>query len=230
MKKLLVSILTLILCTPLFAQSPYDLSGRWYAGAYGGAHYNLYENHFSYSENGVGNKLITGQGGILVGYDLNKIWGFRATVEMGRNAGALNTRQTAAQGFYPYKFSSLDVFADAIVNIYGIADDLGAFSPKVYGGIGIGTGFGFKDDNTAHWQHAYVQGTKVAAAFRFGGILQYDFPNNMGIFLDLCGEFFADNYNGLKPEEGARKAGYGGFPLDVKGSVSFGVVYHFNKK
>jgi len=229
MKKLLVSLLALLLVAgPTFAQShePYDFSGRWYVGLYGGAHYNVYENYFAYGENDKGWNLITAQGGIAAGYEYNKIWSFRATLEISKNAGAMNIRETHDGIFRPYTFKAVDFFADAIVNIMGVADDLGKWSPKIYGGVGFGYSFGFTDP-----QHPWQTLTtgNFAPGFRLGGILQYDFRSDMGVYLDVNGSAFADHYNGLKPAKSEQpEKGYAGFPLDVKGNVSLGIVYRFN--
>ena len=51
-----------------------------------------------------------------------------------------------------------------------------------------------------------------------------------GLFADLCGEAFRDQYNGLQPSEHDQTAfeGYAGFPLDLRFSLSFGVIYRIN--
>jgi len=225
MRKLVIFIASFIVAaSTLSAQvTPFDYSGKFYMAFEGGLHYNLYENHFAYREHDSGKDLFTPQAGIVVGYDLNKIWGFRITGEYSKNAGAANTRESGDQ-FYPYTFKGVDFFADAVVNLYGIADNLGAFSPKVYGGIGYGHTFSFTD--SGHPSQV-IHGKNNAFGFRLGGILQYDFENGLGLYVDLRGEAFTDDYNGLKPGSADQPAtGSAGFPLDLKAQVSFGVVYH----
>jgi len=227
MRKFLFSIVALLVAVPMFAQGPYDFSGRWFISAQGGAHYNMYENHFAFREHGKASNLITGQGAISVGYDLNKIWGFRLSVGFAKDSGSLNSREKG-NGLYPYDFKDVNVFADAIVNLFGVADDLSAFAPKLYGGIGYAYSFGYNYTGETHFQQDFL--TKASSfAFRLGVIFQYDFTNGIGLFADLGADAYTDNFNCLKPTTSDQAGkGYSGFPFDMKINASFGVVYHFN--
>ena len=77
------------------------------------------------------------------------------------------------------------------------------------------------------WQA--VSDRNTAFGFRFGFIAQYNFSDRFGIYADLCGEAYTDNYNGLQPNEKDQQKveGYAGFPLDLRGLVSLGCVFHF---
>lgn len=189
----------------------------------GGALFSVNENSFSYLDNGKAFQLITPQGGVSFGYDFRHRFGVRLDVSYGKNAGACNTVQTSTQGFYPYTFNSLNIFADAVLNLGAKASP---FSPKLYLGIGGAHTFGFSA--TDHpWQT--VSGSNTAFGFRGGFIAQYDFTSRFGIFADLRAEAYSDNYNGLRPnsEDQDKATGYAGFPMDLRGIASLGVVYHF---
>ena len=188
---------------------------------------SINENHFSYKENGKALGLITYQAGLVGGYDVNDIFGLRLSASYAKNASACNTRNTSAHGFYPYTFSSVNVFIDAILDLHGLSDLLTPLRIKLYGGMGLGHSFGMSDPHHP-WQD--VTDPNTVFGFRFGGIVEYNFNHHFGIFGDLCGEAYTDKYNGLMPgkEELAENfEGYGGFPLDLRGLISFGVLYRF---
>ena len=69
----------------------------------------------------------------------------------------------------------------------------------------------------------------TAFGFRGGFIGLYNISNSFGIFADLCGEAYSGNFNGLQPSEAdqAQVEGYAGFPLDLRGIVSLGVLFRF---
>lgn len=229
MKKLAgVTLAILLTCAMASAQQTKHIhEGRFYVGLQAGPMLNIYENHFSYSENGKPLGLITYQTGIVGGFDVNDILGFRLSASYAKNAGACNTRDTAAHGFYPYTFQSVNVFADAILDLYGLSDLAYFFRIKLYGGIGLGHTFNMTD---AHHPWQDVSDPNTVFGFRFGGIAEYNFTDHFGIFGDLCGEAYSDKYNGLMPsakEQAEDYEGYGGFPLDLRGLVSVGVLYRF---
>lgn len=211
----------------LLAQAKHSHEGRFYAGFQQGPVLSINENHFSYRENGKALDLITYQAGIVAGYDLNDIFGLRFSASYAKNAGACNTRDTSANGFYPYTFSSVNVFADAILDMHGLADMLTVFRIKLYGGLGLGHSFHMTDPNHP-WQK--ITDPNTVFGFRFGGIAEYNVTDHIGLYADICGEAYTDEYNGLMPSEqdqATRFEGYGGFPLDLRGLVSLGVLYRF---
>ena len=228
MKKLISTGAALLLaCAWAFAsQPPVSSEGHFYIGLQAGPMLNLYENTFSYKDNGKTLDLITFQGGIVTGYDFNEIFGLRLSASYAKNASACNVRQTSGGGFYPFTFSSFNVFADAVLNLTGLAKRVSPFSVSLYGGLGLGHTFHMSD---AHHPWQVPNDPNTAFGFRFGGVAEYSFSPHFGIFADLCGEAYTDNYNGLKPtrEEQADYEGYGGFPLDLRGLVSFGLKYRF---
>lgn len=218
----------LLSCTLASAQPrKHSHEGRFYLGLQQGPMLNIYENHFSYRENGKALDLITYQAGLVGGYDLNDIFGFRLSASYGKNAAACNTRNTSAHGFYPYTFSSVNVFADAILDLHGLSDLASFLRIKMYGGLGLGHSFHMTESNHP-WQD--VSDPNTVFGFRFGGIVEYNITDHIGIYGDLTGEAYTDNYNGLMPsleDQINDYEGYGGFPLDLRGLISVGVLYRF---
>lgn len=216
-----------------FAQDRYDYSGRWNVSAQGGAMFSINENVHSYTGQGNTADLFTAQGSFSVGYDFNKAFGVRVNVGYGKNVGATNYKDTKLDyptQRFPYEFQGVNVFADAILNINEWAEEDSPFSPKVYAGVGVAQTFGFKETGDHHpWQwDREVTKSNTPIGFRFGFIGEFDFRNGLGLFVDLSGEAYMDNYNGLKPNEGDHRGeGYAGFPMDLRALASFGVIYHF---
>ncbi len=229
MKRFLGVTLAIMMSCALASAQPVKHSheGRFYLGVQQGPMLNIYENYFSYRENGKTWGLITYQAGLVGGYDINDIFGLRISASYAKNAGACNTRETSAHGFYPYTFSSVNVFADAMLDIHGLADMLTFFRIKLYGGLGVGHSFHMTDPNHP-WQE--VNDPNTVFGFRLGGIFEYNITDHIGIYGDICGEAYTDKYNGLLPsaeEQANNYAGYGGFPLDLRGLISIGILYRF---
>ena len=253
MRKLLTLTAALIFgASLLHAQGgPYDPSGRWNVSVQGGVLASLNENWFAYRDNGYLTKLITPQASVSVGYDFSQTFGIRASFGYGKNMAGCNVKQTSVRnnnGFWPYGFKSINGFVDAVLNFNGLNLVSRPFAPKLYAGIGYGHGFGFwrpsysmmnDADQLAHadllhykkyhpWQD--VKESTHAVAFRFGFIAEYNFTKNLGIFADICGEAYNDTFNGLQPFEWDhdKGQGYAGFPVDLRGLVSIGLVLRFN--
>ena len=229
MKKLAGVTLAILLSFAFASAQPvkHIHEGRFYVGLQTGPMLNIYENYFSYKENGKASGLITLQAGLVGGYDVNDIFGLRLSASYARNAGACNTKDTSAHGFYPYNFSSVNVFADAILDLYGLSDLATFLRVKLYGGMGFGHSFNMSDSKHP-WQD--VSDPNTVFGFRLGGIVEYNLNDHIGIFGDLCGEAYSDKYNGLMPsaeEQNNNYEGYAGFPLDLRGLISFGVLYRF---
>lgn len=228
--KRLVSVTLVIFMFSAFASAQvakHSHEGRFYLGAQMGPMLNIYENYFSYWENGKTFGLVTYQAGLVGGFDVNDIFGVRISAAYAKNAGACNTRETAGNGFYPYTFSSVNFFADAVLDLYGLSDLATFFRIKLYGGLGLGHSFHMTDPGHP-WQK--VTDPNTAFGFRFGGIFEYNITDHVGVYADLCGEAYADKYNGLMPsaeEQSKNYKGYGGFPLDLRGLISVGILYRF---
>lgn len=192
----------------------------------GGPTLSLYENAFSYRDNGRSFDLIKAQAALSLGYDFTEAFGLRLQAAYGADAGAANTRQTAGGGFYPYTFKHVNGFVDAVLNLCGLKGVATAFRPRIYAGVGGAYTFGFTD---AHhpWQKIFDRNTSFG--FRAGFIAEYTTTSGLGFFADLCGEAYTDLYNGLAPSAEDQKAyeGYAGYPFDLRGILSLGLVYYF---
>ena len=209
----------------------------------GGPLYSLNENAFSYRDNGVGMKLFSLEGQASIGYEFTNALGVRLAVNYGGNRSAANTLNTAAHGFYPYNFRSINGFLDITLDLNGNYDLQSAFRPIFYLGAGVGHTYHFtkpttygtqrnvswEADNKFHpWQD--IDENNTVFGFRGGFIAEYDITPSFGLFADFCGEAFNDQYNGLQPTEQDQTAfaGYAGFPLDVRMSLSLGVIIRMN--
>lgn len=199
---------------------------RAFVSLQGGTALDVYENAFTYRENGKTLSLFTLQASAALGYDFSDTYGIRLQAAFGNDAGACNVRETAGGGFYPYSFRHANAFADILINLNGLAGKVTAFRPKLYAGIGGAYTFGFTDAGHP-WQQ--VNKRNIVPGFRGGFIAEYGWPSGLGVFADLSGEAYHDMYNGLMPtkEEQKNYEGYGGFPLDLRALLSVGIIYHF---
>ena len=201
-------------------------AGKFFIMLQGGAAFNYYENSFMYQENNQVGKMFTPQGALSFGMDFTETFGTRLQLACGTDAGACNNRETASRGFYPYTFKHVNAFVDAMLNLGAMEGKGTRFRPKFYLGAGLAHTFGFSDPNHP-WQ--VVNSPNTVFGFRGGIVTEYCFRSGFGIFADICGEGYTDSYNGLQPskEDQAREPGYAGFPMDLRGLASFGIVFHF---
>lgn len=214
----------------------------WVFSLQGGPLYSVNENRFTYPENGCGFKLFTLQAAAAVGYEFSDTFGLRASFSFGGNRSAANSRESGG-GFYPYNFKSLNGFIDVILDLNGNYEGQGTFHPKLYVGLGGAYTYGFTkpagygiqpaagESWKFHpWQDAFITERNFVPGFRGGFIAEYEINDWLGIFADLSGEAYRDDYNGLQPtssDHGDSK-GYAGFPLDLRASLSFGVIFRIN--
>jgi hypothetical protein len=205
------------------------VGGRFYVGVQGGMVFSLYENVFSYWENNSAINLFTPGVSIVGGYDFNDVFGLRLSFATSRNSAACNTRETSGGGFYPYSFQSLNGFVDVILSTPALFNYYPAFRTKLYGGVGGAYTFDFTDSQHP-WQK--VESPNLAYGFRLGLMPEYNFKFGLAVYLDICGEAYYDMYNGLMPSKedlSKLNSGYSGFPFDLRGLVSFGLIYRFKK-
>jgi hypothetical protein len=232
MKKVFLLVWALLAGGVLLGANRSDDKDRpWYVSLSGGPMLNVYENYFTYGDNGK--SLFSWQGALSVGYNFTQALGARLQVEGGQNLGACNTMETSARGFYPYNFYNVNVFADAVLDLLGLRYRDAAFRPKLLAGIGMGNTFGFNvpDGSLTHpWQwKSLVKKSNMAFGFRAGAMAEYNFNSRLGIFAELLAEAYTDNYNGLQPtnEDKTQFKGYPGFPLDLRGLFMFGLLFRF---
>lgn len=229
MKKI-TSIFAILLfgAVSLSAQNAFVGGHRaWTFALQGGGLYSINENGFSYRENHRGGELFSLQGSAAIGYEFTESLGIRVSVGYGDNASACNTRQTSGGGFYPYRFKSINGFLDGTLDLNRNYGKAWAFHPILYAGVGFGHSFNFTDPKHP-WQTVTPKNTTFG--FRAGFIAEYDFTDWFGLFVDLCGEAYRDNFNGLQPTKGDQShyKGYAGFPLDLRAMASFGVIFRIN--
>lgn len=227
MKKIVcIFAIFLMAAAGLSAQDNEKVEKPWNLALKGGGLVSINENAYSYRENGTFQKLFGYQAGLAVGYDFTKLFGIRLDALYGKNAGAGNTRETSGDKYYPYTFSSVSAFLDAIVNVNPNGT---LFYPKFYAGLGGACSFGFSELN-----HPSQKLPAVAGAFgvRIGFIAEFRVSPVFSIYADLSSEGFTDKFDGMKPSKEEIKEtegypGYPGFPLDVRGLASLGLCFHF---
>lgn len=186
---------------------------------YGGPTFSINENGAVAFDKGKATDLIDFvQGGISAGYYFSNRYGARLSFEYSENSSIANSQQTSAHGYYPYSFKSGAVFADYIIN-GGNVDKIKKFNWRLYAGIGAAYSFD-RTDSGHPWQEAKLTDNNLCFAFRYGLMLEYNFCEAFGIYVDGNHEWFTDNFNGMSPKEG-------GFPYDMKLNANFGIAIHF---
>ena len=216
-KSLFITAIMASLSLSLFAQSgsEYNYSGRVSVSAGGGVSYLLSENVRTYRDAKKISHLARPKGFVAVGYDFNEIIGLRCALSYGQNASAMNVKRKNTKKFMPYYFNDAAFYADAVLNINGLCKVRRGFAPKVYAGLGAAYSHQFSKVNQKRYK---VNTTNFAMGGRLGFIAEYNFSSGWGLFADLCGETLLDNFNGKV---------YAGFPFDLRGSLSGGLIFHF---
>ena len=222
-KKIFLVIALVTACITANAQK------GWNIGVQGGGLISINENSFSYYDASKGVKNFTWNTGLSIGYDFEKFWGIRVMAQFGNNNSGLNIKETADHMFRPYHFKSIDVFADAMLNLRVITGNPdGFFQPKAYFGIGYGYTDWFKNDFEGEhpWQSYTTKNHNFG--LRIGFQFEFKVSPVVGLYLDICAEGFTDRYNGLFPSKEDKDAvkGYPGFPLDGKAKFAGGLLFH----
>lgn len=190
----------------------------FFVTVYGGPTFSANENFGAFFEEGKAADLIDLlQGGISAGYYFNNRYGARIALEYSNNHSANNHDETHAPGLFEYKFRSGAAFADFVIN-GGNVDKPKKFNWRPYFGIGAAYTFGFDNMGNPHPWQGYTTGN-TCFAFRYGLMLEYDFCEAFGIYVDGTHEWFTDNYNGVDPNAG--------FPFDMKLNANIGIALHF---
>lgn len=202
----------------------------YFITVYGGPTASGNENVGAFFEEGKALDLIDWlQGGISAGYYFSNRYGARISLEYSNNQSALNHDETFAPGLFEYTFRSGAIFADWIIN-GGDVTKPKKFNWRPYFGIGAAYTFDFANiyNDEAHLsQHPWQDYTtnNLCFAMRYGLILEYNFSETFGIYVDGTHEWFTDNYNGMLPRDLSGK--HVGFPFDMKINANFGVAIHF---
>jgi len=251
MKKLsLLFVILLLGATSLPAQNIGNTPDRPFRiSVQGGPMYSRNENSFAYEYYASPFDLISWQFSGTIGYDFTNAFGLRLNVGYTNNnpaagnvyetnIGYVSTNGTDDR-FFPYTFKSVNGFVDAVLHLKGLKGPRTAFDPQLYAGLGLGYTYGLKataenryaaqNSGRIHpWQHDELTDPNFAAGMRLGFIAEYNFTDVFGIFADICGEAYGDNYNGMRPTGRFVDYlnGYAGFPFDLRGHVSLGLVFH----
>ena len=199
----------------------------WFIALQAGLNYSMNENTWTYTDPQVGNKthldLVSPQIQLSLGHFFTPVLGWRLSAAYAGNKSAMNHNQTAAQGFYPYSFKSVSAFADLLVGLSRRDVQDRHWFWTLFGGIGYGHGFDFKD--VYHpWQT--LETPSNALGFRGGLNLEYMFKNGFAFMLEGGAEAFTDGFNGMNPHI-HKDANDVNFPFDVRPVATFGIGYHF---
>ena len=153
MRKIAVILATLLVGAPsLFAQGPFDYSGRWNIAVQGGLSATVSDNVFGYTDTGTFKDLLKLQGQAAIGYDFTGSFGVRIAGGYSNHAGSSNIYDTYGKDIWPFTYKSIFGFADVIMNLNGVTGHFSPVAPKFYAGIGGAKTFGFTDPQHP-WQN-----------------------------------------------------------------------------
>jgi hypothetical protein len=227
MRKIAVILAALLAGVPaLFAQSPFDYAGRWNFSVQGGLAVTVSDNVFGYTDNGMFKDLLKLQGAAAIGYDFTSAFGVRIAGGYAQHAGSSNILETGSKNVWPFTYQSIFGFADALLHVNGLVENYGPFAPSFYAGLGAAKTYGFTNPNHP-FQNPHDP--NLVLGFRAGFIAEVDFQSGLGLFCDLGLEAYDDWHNGIRPSniDQSRYKGYAGFPFDLVGKLSLGIIYHF---
>lgn len=234
MKKTLIAALALFLGSISFANAQETATDTIpqikpvFVTLYGGPTFSINENGGAFFEEGCPTDLIDWvQGGISAGCYFSNRYGARVSLEYSNNMSANNHDETFALGLFKYTFREGSIFTDFIIN-GGNMNKIKKFYWRPYCGIGAAYSFDFKtirNEEAGLDSHPW-QGRNdgnFCLGFRYGLILEYEFNESFGIYLDGSHEWFMDNFNGMPYKFGQHL----GFPFDMKLNANFGLAFHF---
>lgn len=161
----------------------------------------------------------------IVGYYFTDAHEIRASLAYAPRTSLLSPD---AYGVHPYTFSSTQFFVDYVVNWHPLGENNTAYNPQMYVGLGGAVTNHFSDpkndpESSDYYPDEYLPRPyplNILPALRFGVIFEYDFRNNLGLTVDLGGQFYPDRFNGQAPDI---------WPVDIQFNGTVGVVYHFKK-
>ena len=222
-KFILLAAALLFSAVSLFAQlTPYEYGHRWYFAFQGGPLYFNSDYCSRLSKEGRYGELFTVGAGVAVGYNFDDAHAIRVIGDYARKTGVceefvfVNADPTDDPiPAYTYKFRSINLFADYVVNYNAMAEYNTPFNAKSYFGLGVGYSFDFTDPKHPE---VILTDPNLVPAFHLGLILEYDFKDSFGLFADLGTAFYFDRYNGRERI---------GFPLDMDVRFHLGLIYHF---
>ena len=222
MRKFVLLLAFLLLGTTLLpAQvgTAYRYAKRWNISVFGGP--SVYVGDFSsqFTKHYMTRELFSPVGGASVGYYFTSGNAMRILANYSKKSAIL----CPDYGFYPYKFKSVQVFGDYVLNFKGLAEYYTAVNSQGYVGLGGAYTYGFRTSWSDEALDAAIRRPNFVPAFHIGLIVEYVFPNGLGFLFDLCMANYLDPYDGQP---------YSNFPLDFETDASFGLIYHFktNKK
>ncbi|MCQ2146056.1 MAG: porin family protein [Bacteroidales bacterium] len=216
MKRIALAIALIALSISASAQTKAQYTNEykgWYVGVHGGINYSGNEN----AKYGNFAELLTGTALVSVGYKLDDIWGVRAMGGYGTNVSATNVKESHAPIDY-YTLKDATGFVDATLDLSYLMTKRNdcAVDLKAFLGIGAGIAWDYGESEVLPWYHI-TKTTQFAIALRAGLSAEYRINNRIGATVDAALAGFQDNFNGVSA----------GIFYDLRGTLAFGVVYHF---
>lgn len=224
-KCVLLAAALLLSAVSLFAQksplTPYEYGHRWYFMFQGGPLYFNSDYCSNMWAEGRVDELLTFSTGLALGYNFDDANAIQVMANYARKTGVcepfesdLFNSTTETIPTYTYKFRSVQCFVDYVINFNALAEYFMSFSAKCYAGLGAAYTFDFTEPEHPE---VWVTDPNLVPALNFGFIVEYDFKDGFGFFLDLGLAFYTDRYNGREPIS---------FPLEMDDSVQIGLIYH----
>lgn len=230
MRKCLLLLAALLLyIVPSFSQNkpltPYEYGHRWYFAFQGGPLFFSSDYAGNLFKERRARELFSGGMGLALGYNITNEHEIRFMGNYSRKTGVcepfdLEDIDPAAPAIptFTYKFRSLNLFVDYILNYNALAENFVPFTGKIYTGIGASYTFDFTDPGHPE---VWLTDPNLVPGFHFGIIAEYDFKDGFGLYTDMGAAFYFERYNGQPPV---------GFPMDFEALIQFGLIYHFPLK
>jgi len=218
MKRIVIAISIIALSIFGMSNTAKAQDTGWYAGVHGGLIYSGNEN----SKYGEFAELINGTALFSVGYDFNELWGIRFMGGYGANTSACNVKEHAGRPIDYYTLKDASGFIDGTLNLTYLLSKRTdtAVVMKGYAGIGSAYAWAYEDFTESAYldYNAFLaDAEQFALGFRIGGNIEYRVSNRIGALIDANVTAFQDNFNGVQHD----------FALDLRASLTFGLVYHF---
>ena len=226
-KYILTLTLVLLGIADLAAQpiiSPYQYRKRWFVNIQTGV--SLFSGEYTSGfPKGERNRRYSFYNEAILGYYFTDAHEIRASFAYAPRTSLISP---GVFGYHPYRFDNYQLFVDYVINWHPLGENNTAYNPQMYVGLGgaVTNNFSELENISAPADDApedYLPRPypfNIVPGIRLGVIFEYDFRNNLGLTVDLGGQFFHDRFNGQDPDM---------WPFDFVLNGTIGFVYHFQK-
>ena len=209
--------------------SPYQYRERWFVNLQTGV--SLFSGEYTSGfPKGERNKRYSFYNEAILGYYFTDAHESRASFAYTPRTSLLSP---GVFGYRPYRFDSYQFFVDYVINWHPLGENNTAYNPQLYVGLGGAVTNNFSDpfsnlvidpENPEEYAPEDLfrpYPLNIVPGIRLGVIFEYDFRNNLGLTVDLGGQFFHDRFNGQDPDM---------WPFDFVLNGTVGIVYHFKRE